>query len=223
MGTMNLGLGQTAFARRLTTGGLLTLLSFSLLVARVLRVGTLTFAFLGWNLFLAWLAVGLGAASCALWDRKKIAASAPCFVAFFAMFPNTFYLVTDLVHLRHTRGPLWHDFALLFSCAATGVGLALCSLFEVHRRVAARFGRGWGWAVVMAFGLSTGYAIWLGRILRFNSWDLVVTPAKVARSALSPLFAPREHLLAWGMTGLFSALLLVLYIAFQSRHPSARA
>lgn len=197
----------------------LTGLSLGLLAARFVRTGSTGFAFLAWNLALAWAAYALGCAACAAWDRGSRVGAFALFGAFWLMFPNAFYLVTDLIHLRHTRGPLWHDFALLFSCAGAGTALSLSSLSALHQRAKRWVGALGGWLVVGAVALSTGYAIWLGRIVRLNSWDVLTRPARVARSALGPVLAPAEHLLAWGMTGLFATLLLTLYVVCANSGP----
>jgi uncharacterized membrane protein len=156
---------------------LLSAFSLFLLAARIVRTERPEFAFLGWNLLLGWLACALCHAACAAWDRQRTGSTVLLVAAFWAMFPNAFYLVTDLIHLRRTQGPLWHDFALLFSSAAAGVAIALHCMREVHRRAHRSFGRGFGWISIGLLAGSTGYAIWLGRVFRLNSWDVLVAPS----------------------------------------------
>lgn len=192
---------------------LLSAFSLFLLAARIVRTDRLQFAFLGWNLLLAWVACALCHAACASWDRGRPRSTLLLVGAFWAMFPNTFYLVTDLIHLRRAHGPLWHDFALLFASAAAGVAIALHCMREVHRRAQQSFGRVTGWVSMALLAGSTGYAIWLGRVFRVNSWDLLVAPESVGRAALGPLLSPLDNTLAWGMTALFGSLLLLLYVA----------
>ena len=196
-------------------GALLTVLCLVLLVTRVARTGTHTFLFLAFNLALAWLAYGLGCAAMGAWDRGARALAAVLAAGFWAMFPNAFYLVTDLIHVRRPQGPFWHDLVLLLTAAAAGTMLSLCSLRAVHTRATRSAGVLGGWLVVVALAASVGYGIWLGRAHRLNSWDVLVDPRRVAERAIAPILAPTDHLLAWGMTGLFGTLLLALYVAFM--------
>jgi uncharacterized membrane protein len=62
--------------------------------------------------------------------------------------------------------------------------------------------------------VSSGFGIWLGRVRRYNSWDVVMAPEAVIRDVVGPLLAPARHVAAWGITLIFAGLLAVLYFAY---------
>ena len=130
--------------------------------------------------------------------------------------PNAFYILTDLVHLRGNGSLLyWYDLVLLLSAAFTGLLLGYASLRDVQNIVVARRGPLVGWVMALGALLLSGFGIYLGRILRFNSWDVAAAPIGVAEATLVRLFDPVGHPEAWGMTLLFGGLLVVLYLPLQ--------
>ena len=77
---------------------------------------------------------------------------------------------------------------------------------------------GWlaSWAFVIAvLGLS-GLGIYIGRFLRWNSWDLVLHPRSILTDVTLWLVHPRSHLQMYGFTLLFTLVLLVCYLTFTS-------
>ncbi len=191
-----------------------TALACALLGVRVLRTGSLAYAFLAYNLALAWIPVGLEALT-RRFRRTRSPLALPAGVAWWLFFPNAFYLVTDFVHLHPRPGvPSWYDIALLVAFAWCGTLLALASLARMHALV--RDGRGAlaGWAFALFACLSSGFGIWLGRVQRWNSWDAALHPLLVAEDALHALLHPFRIPSAWGVTLAFGGLFTVLYVAF---------
>jgi uncharacterized membrane protein len=81
--------------------------------------------------------------------------------------------------------------------------------------VASYLGSVTGWLfVVMVIGLN-GLGIYLGRFLRWNSWDLFLNPHGVLSDAISIIANPLENRQATGVIGLFGLLLLVCYLTFR--------
>jgi len=63
--------------------------------------------------------------------------------------------------------------------AWTGCFLGVTSLQMMHSVVRRRIGRLWSWFfVITTLGLS-GVGIYLGRFLRFNSWDILFRPGRL--------------------------------------------
>lgn len=200
-----------------------TALGLSLLVLRSLRTGTHAYFFLAYNLALAWIPLGLSALTRFL-ARARSPLSIPVGVAWWLFFPNAFYLVTDLVHFRVRPGvPFWYDIALLAAFASAGALLALASLSSIHGLVRARRGVAAGWAFVGFAAISSGFGIWLGRVQRWNSWDVALHPVDVAADAARALAHPLLRPDAWGATLAFGGLFAVLYVAMASMRSSMRA
>lgn len=150
----------------------------AMVVVRVERTGSGYYRFLLGNLFLAsiplFLSTGLRIAerSNFHWLLKSV-----MFGLWLLFLPNAPYILTDILHLpRASQAPAWYDLALLLSCAGTGLLLGYLSLIDVQTIVARRYSAVVGWLfALVSLGLS-GFAIYLGRFLRWNSWDVITTP-----------------------------------------------
>ena len=187
-------------------------LSLLLVVGRVLMTGHGTFLFLVWNLFLAVipfaLSTMLGTARGPLRARLLV----PVGAAWLLFFPNAPYILTDLFHLERRAGvPLWYDLALILSCAWNGLMLAYASLADMQRLVAGRLGVGAGWAFATVALLLSSFGIYLGRYLRFNSWDVLANPLTLFFDIVNRILHPFSFPGTWGVTLVFGLFLLVGY------------
>jgi len=187
-------------------------LSVLLIVGRVFLTGHFYFLFLVWNLFLALIPFGLstmlGIAKGPLRARVLVPVSA----AWLLFFPNAPYILTDLFHLDSRPGvPLWYDLALILSCAWNGLMLAYASLTDMQRLVQQRLGLWAGWAFAAVALLLSSFGIYLGRYLRFNSWDVLTNPLTLFYDIVNRLLHPFSFPDTWGVTLVFGLFLLVGY------------
>lgn len=134
------------------------------------------------NLILAWIPLLFSWLLCGQLDRadRRPWLIGSLFVGWLLFFPNSAYIVTDMVHLK-TREPIprWFDYILITAYAWTGLFLGYVSLTLLHHRVRAAFGRmaGWGFVSLM-LGLGS-FGIYVGRFFRWNSWDVIARPWKI--------------------------------------------
>jgi len=134
-----------------------------------------------WNLFLAWLPLLF-----ALLARDTFRSQPqPTWRGYgwaglwLLFFPNSLYIFTDLIHLWMSfRLHFWIDLTLILLCALTGLVLGFVSLYLMQSVVAQRFGRVASWLFVGLAAALCSFGIYLGRFLRFNSWD-VLRPGKI--------------------------------------------
>ena len=211
----SLSLSNEALRRRLPLVlvlGLSLLLSFALIAVRVLITRNLLFVFLLWNLFLAAIPFGLSAALHLAGRRTPARLLLPVGLVWLLFFPNAPYLVTDLFHLEPRPGvPYWYDLALIMSCAWNGLMLAFASLLDMHALVRQRLGLVAGWAfVTVALGLSA-FGVYLGRYLRYNSWDILSNPFTLFYDIVTRFLHPFHNWQTWGVTVVFWAFLLLGY------------
>lgn len=186
-----------------------------LVTARSIYVGQLTATFLLWNLFLAWLPLLFAALAVVTARRSLLLALLPG-LAWLMFLPNAPYMVTDLMHLSYDgRVPVLFDTVLLFSFALCGLALGLVSLRWMQGLVAGRWGRLGGWAFAATALGAAGFGIYLGRYVRWNSWDLLTQPSPLLRDILSRLANPIDHWHTWAMSLLFASLLMFAYWLFQ--------
>lgn len=209
------------FNRRIRTLLALTLASLfcvALVVARAVATETAVFAWLVWNLFLAWVPFVL---ALVVYDGRRRGTSAkvlvPLSLLWLVFFPNAPYILTDFVHLEQDLvAPVWFDALMFASFAFTGLLLGYASLYLMQAVVRARYGVLAGWAAAIGALAVSSVGIYLGRFVRVNSWDVVANPdflLGIARLRLEdPLGNPK--LIAVAL--LFSAFLTVTYIVVYS-------
>lgn len=192
-------------------------LSLVLLYTRVELSGTRTYMFLVWNLFLA--AMPLFFSSLLIGSEKVINSKVVfgvLFVSWLLFFPNAPYILTDLFHLRkRVNIPLWYDLILLHSFAWNGLVLGFITLKQIHGVVQRRMGVISGWiGVIVALGLSS-FGIYLGRYLRWNSWDILAQPQGLLIDIADRVLNPMSHPKTFGVTLLFTAFLFIAYLTIN--------
>ena len=189
----------------------------ALLFARMQFTGQGTFRFLLWNLFLAWLPLGFAAAAARIRPiTQRSWLLLPCLAAWLLFFPNAPYILTDLFHLRTRPGtPLWFDTLLILSFAIHGLLLGLASLHEVHQVLLRRFKPFLAWTALGLAVTASAYGIYLGRFLRWNSWDILSHPEALLADTLQPILHPFQHKETIAMTIGFAVLMLLCYLTVQ--------
>jgi uncharacterized membrane protein len=187
-------------------------LSVVLIAFRVFFTQQITFVFLLWNLFLAFIPFGLSTMLGLSAGRLKARVLLPVGLVWLLFFPNAPYILTDLFHLeRRVSIPYWYDLALILSCAWNGLMLAYASLIDMQTLVARRLGAGTGWAFATVALLLSSFGIYLGRYLRFNSWDIITNPLTLFFDIVSRLLHPFAHPSTWGVTLLYGVFLVLGY------------
>lgn len=187
-------------------------LSILLVAGRVAMTGKLVFLFLIWNLFLAVIPFALSTLLSISSGRLRARLLIPVSAAWLLFFPNAPYLLTDLFHLNPRPGvPLWYDLALILSCAWNGLMLAYASLTDMQRLVQLRLGLWVGWAFATVALLLSSFGIYLGRYLRFNSWDVLTNPLTLIYDIVNRVLNPFAFPGTWGMTLVFGLFLVVGY------------
>lgn len=160
----------------------------ALLGARMYYTGHGLFLFLVWNLFLAWIPwiLSAGILNRTKWTSPVKWISAGIWILF---LPNAPYILTDLVHLRH-RGdvPFWLDLIMILSFALTGLVLGLTSVRHLweDRQIPAKL-KG---LLFPAIFLLTAFGVYLGRYLRWNSWEVVSAPGSLVSDLMQWVYHP---------------------------------
>lgn len=188
-----------------------SLFSVLLVVARILYSDRMLYSFLVWNLMLAWLPLGF--ASLAYRFRRRSLLTAVMLFFWILFLPNAPYLMTDLLHLKHIPPvPEWYDLILLLDYALLGLLLGLASLKIMHTLIDARYGRWVGWIFVMCALAMSGFGVYIGRFLRWNSWDLFVQPLELLGDLSKNLAEPRALVLS----SLLAVVLFFTYYVYAS-------
>lgn len=193
---------------------------FSVLIWRVRAEysGSGRYAFLIWNLFLAWIPFIIAYFTYTITRKQRLLYVVIPVAAFFWLifFPNAPYILTDFQHLAIASPelPVWYDVIMLIWFAFTGLLLGIVALFLMQEIMRREFGRWAGWAfVAVVVGLSS-VGIYVGRFLRWNSWDIFSNPTGMARYTLQSAQDP--SLQSIGFISLFGAFFLFLYITLYT-------
>jgi uncharacterized membrane protein len=146
--------------------------------------------------------------------RRGVPLAAVAFVTWLCFLPNAPYLVTDFIHLQPRGGiPLWFDVVLFGSFGATGVLLGYVSVADVQSALAARAGRAVAALVAVGSLLLCGFGIYLGRFLRWNSWDVVTSPLGLGRQIAGFVWDPLSHPQTWAVSAVYGIALVLGYAA----------
>lgn len=170
-----------------------------------------------WNLFLAWVPYLISMylpVSFVVMKRKWIAWL--LLVVWFFFWPNSPYMLTDLLHLKEKQNiPLWFDLGLILSFAWTGLILGFISLLEIQSLIRKQTNRFVAWVFASFMIFSGGLGIYIGRYVRLNSWDVVANPVRVIFDIFSHFSDHMLRIEMIGMTLLYSVFLLLGYLTVK--------
>lgn len=207
---------KSADVRRFIVVSMLLFWCVLMIAMRIDRTGSGYYRFLITNLFLAcvpfFLSTALRIASHWRFHWTIQLTLAGLWLLF---LPNAPYILTDILHLtRVSHAPAWYDLALLLSCSGTGLLVGYLSLIDVQGIVARRFSAACGWIFAFVSLVLSGFAIYLGRFLRWNSWDVLIMPTRVFEIA-GALIRPWEHVRPLAVTLIFGVILTLGYISLR--------
>jgi uncharacterized membrane protein len=189
-----------------------------LVAARMAYSDSKRYGGLIWNLFLAWIPFALSYLAYTLsWNKRLLYFAIPITAFLWLIFfPNAPYILTDLQHLAKetTSAPLWYDVIVLVWFSWTGLLLGLVSLYLMHDIVHRTFGRAPGWLFVLIVSLLSSFGVYLGRFIRFNSWDILNDPKEIVVTILGLAIDPSMRMIAF--TFLFAVFYLFVYLTLYS-------
>jgi uncharacterized membrane protein len=200
----------------LNTLMLATVFCAVLLLCRINYTGNERFMFLGFNLILAWIPMAVSSAMLPLqnkWWHHII--FWVLFIVWLGFFPNSPYIITDLLHLKHRAdAPYWFDCMMISSFAWLGLMLGILSLYNVYEKMICLYNKSAAVITVVVTSLLCGYGIYLGRFLRWNTWDIVNNPDDLLNDVvlrfMHPFTYPRAHLMALVGAGVVITSFLII-------------
>ncbi|UXU54625.1 DUF1361 domain-containing protein [Staphylococcus agnetis] len=141
-------------------------------------------------------------------------------VIFILMLPNTFYMVTDLIHLNQFSFSFLSGLVLIewihFGLLVTGVLFAVycftliaLELFHLPFPLWTRY------IILLGITLLNGLGIYVGRFLRFHSVHLINNPFSVVISTLKSIDAPAITFI--GLIALMQCILLLCLKGVRTR------
>jgi len=162
-----------------------TTVCLGMVLGRSLYLGTEpTFYYLIWNLMLAWIPMMFSYAAYRCYGRRtqRNVLFTACALAWFLFFPNAPYITTDVVHIHDDHvSASWFHLISIMAYAWTGLSLGYVSLYLMQEVVRAQCGRAVEWCFVFVMLGAATVGVYLGRFLRWNSWDVLRHPVGYLR------------------------------------------
>ena len=140
-------------------------------------------------------------------------------LAWLFFIPNAFYILTDLYHVGDWYNdrlmPAWYDLIMILSFAWNGLLLGVLSvrrmekiflpLLPAHNEIFFLYPVMW----LNALG------VYIGRYLRFNTWDVLTNPFQLFGDISRILIHPLNNRYAWDMIFCFSVLMTLIYLMLK--------
>lgn len=173
--------------------------SLILFAVRAASAQNTRYSFLAWNLLLGLLPLLI-----AVWLKHRLGklpwlspANLVLTILWLVFLPNSFYLITDLIHLNNTgEVSKLYDATVFFSFIFNGYISGFISIYILHSELIRRRGTAIGHTVIAGVFVLCGFAIYLGRYLRWNTWDVVADPAgilfDVSERVINPISYPQS-------------------------------
>jgi len=191
-----------------------TLVSVALYGIGAWRNHAWDFWYLNWNLLLAWIPLLL-----VLWLERilshKVWSAWPALAVTFlylSFLPNAFYVTTDVIHLQEVpRVDLIYDVVTFTLFSFTAFIIGLLSVYLLHIQLLKRVSVRLAWVFVLSALFLTSFAIYVGRDLRWNTWDVLLNPASIIFEVSDGFAHPSAHPELFSITFGFFVLIAVTY------------
>jgi len=184
--------------------------TMSLLMVRILFTRELTYGFFPWNTLLALIPLLFSRKlkHKEEWDRSTLS----LLTGWLLFFPNAPYIITDLFHFSKDPGvPYWFDLVLVVSGTWNGMLLGFLSLMQVEQFLRKKLSGSWATIITIVCIFLCGYGIYLGRYLRYNSWDILTNPIELLSAMANHIFSPFDNTRIWAFTLVFSMMFGIIY------------
>lgn len=192
---------------------LITLGCLSLIILRLFIHADRTFIFLLWNFFLALIPLMLSSVLLQM-NKQKYSIYTMLFlgVCWMLFYPNGPYILTDFIHITCSNEYyLSLDILTISWFAIAALLAALISLNDVSTILLSRYRQKRVSFIILGLSLLTGFGIYLGRYLRFNSWDIIQKPHVIFSEVSERIVNPTLHPRTWMITVGFGMLLFFVY------------
>ena len=188
-----------------------------LLAGRMIATYSLGYIFLPWNLFLAfvpyWISWWMMRNISIIQNKIKLLLALAAWLLF---IPNSFYIITDLFHFTNIKSaPKWFDLLLIFSFAWNGILCGIISLRRVEIILSPLKGKEFSFFIIFVVMWLNAFGIYIGRYLRYNSWDVISDPFSLASEIATMVFHPFDNLWEWGMISCYSIFMTLLYVTLK--------
>lgn len=191
-------------------------LSFGLIVLRVMTTKKLGFIFLIWNLFLAFVPFFISSWLYLFKHRFNKITMLPFVALWLLFFPNAPYIITDIIHLDPNKSfNYWYSLLIVVSTAWNALIMGLLSLNDIQNVLTEKYNKSVAWLFSLASLFLCSFGIYLGRILRWNSWDLFFDTKSLLYDISERVLNPLQHGRTLGITLFYGIFFTIIYLFFR--------
>lgn len=201
---------KNLFLSRFKTIALISIamvLSIFLLMIRMKLKHSFHFLFLVWNLFLAVIPFAITNYLLSSPKLNKIRL-AVWFGVWLLFLPNAPYIITDLIHLTVSYGSyVWLDILVVSSFAMSGLLLFYLSFLDMKNVLKPHLKNHFNKYFFILIIYLSSFGVYLGRFLRYNSWEILSNPKYLFIDILNIITRPLAYKEAWLFTIIFGLFL----------------
>lgn len=194
-----------------------TLLAIGLLVLRIKLTHSFFLLFMGWNLILAFIPLGITlflykypTLIANTWGRWSFA------ILWLLFLPNAPYVFTDLIHLQQSSPYLlFLDVFLLLVYALLALAMGLYSLQLMTYFYGLFYKARTVRILLFICCFLSGYGVYLGRVARLNSWNVLTAPWTTVLEVFKNITSPTAFL----FTAVFGSVLVLGHHYLLKKYP----
>lgn len=201
----------------------LSSIGFVFLTFFVKLYANVNYFFLIWNLFLAWIPMIFSVIIYYLYVyaksgvTKNISLLAGGFI-WLIFYPNAPYIFTDFIHIKEKalEMPLWAELIMYLTVASIAALITFFSLYIVQDIINERFGYKVGWTFSTIILALSSIGVYMGRFVRWNSWDIISHPGVILAEVFNKIKYPLANRKTIAFSFAFFLLILFMYITVYS-------
>lgn len=138
-------------------------------------------------------------------------------VLWLLFLPNSFYIVTDFIHLPEVaRVDMVQDIVMLMQFSVAGLVAGFTSLYMMHAMLLRKFGHKVAMSAAIGVLYLCSFAVYLGREMRWNSWDLVLNPVPLLTDVLYLWVSPGAFVVILSYFGMLVTFYLLWWYAVKA-------
>jgi uncharacterized membrane protein len=91
----------------------------------------------------------------------------------------------------------------------------ILSIRQMERMFEEYLGKKLGFLFVLPLMVLNGFGVYIGRYMRFNSWDVLTNPLQLINDVVCLFIHPIRYRFDWSMIICFAVLLTLTYYTFK--------
>ncbi len=118
--------------------------------------------------------------------------------------------------------PRWYDLALILSCAWNGVLMGVLSVRQMEKIWHQRMPQIKEWWFIAPVMFLNAWGVYIGRFLRFNTWDIISNPFVLMADIFEMLLHPVQNKIAWSMVLCYAVMMWIMYVTLKQLSKAIR-